>query len=298
MKASTSSLFVVSVLFAALALGCSGQREAPPPAPTEGPSSVSAQAVWTGALDEAAFAALHELSEAEAPPRLGARFSLAASGSRAALDGYLSLPPGTEPPLAAVVLIHEWWGLNGHIEHWADRIAAQGYAVLAVDLYGGTVATTREEAMAAMGAVDAEGARAQLKSAIWYAKNHPRIQAEKIATMGWCFGGKWSLEAAIAHPELQGAVIYYGQLVDDPARLANIGAEVLGVFGTRDPSIPNEVVDQFEANLKDAGVEHRILRYDAEHAFANPSSARYDQANAEAAWGETQNFLARVLKGE
>lgn len=285
-------------LFVALALGCSGQRETAPPAPTEGPSSASAQAVWTGALDEAAFLALHELSADEAPPRLGARFSLAASGSRAALDGYLSLPPGVQPPLAAVVLIHEWWGLNGHIEHWADRIAAQGYAVLAVDLYGGVVATTREDAMAAMGAVDPDQARAQLKSAIWYAKSHPRIQAEKIASMGWCFGGKWSLETALAHPNLDGAVIYYGQLVDDPAALATVGAEVLGVFGTRDPSIPNEVVDQFERNLAEAGVEHRILRYDAEHAFANPSNARYDQANAEAAWVETQAFLSRVLKGE
>ncbi len=276
----------------ALAPGCSEKHAN---APTQGPAAGDPAGVWTGALDESAFAALHDLTGEAAPPRLGARLRVEPQGSRAGMDGYLSLPPGATDALPAVILIHEWWGLNEHIEHWADRVAALGYAVLAVDLYGGVVATTREEALAAMRAVDTDAAGKQLAAAHWYVRNHPRIQAPRVASLGWCFGGKWSLELAIAEPQLDGAVIYYGQLVDDPERIAAIKADVLGVFGTRDASIPNPEVDAFEAALEAAGVQHRILRYDAEHAFANPSSARYDAANAEAAWAQTRAFLERVL---
>ncbi|MGD8394865.1 MAG: dienelactone hydrolase family protein [Candidatus Eiseniibacteriota bacterium] len=244
----------------------------------------------TGALSEEAFAQLHTLSAAETPPPRGTMIEL--DGERA----YLSLPEDAAPPLPGIVVIHEWWGLNDHIMHWTDRLAAAGYAALAVDLYGGTVATTREAAMAAMQAVDEERALEILAAAHAFLADDARIRAERRASIGWCFGGGWSLQQALHAPDLDAAVIYYGRLTTDPEALQAIEASLLGIFANRDSSIPPEVVDAFEAALEEADVEHTILRYDADHAFANPSSARYDQEAATDAWAHVADFLARELR--
>ena len=243
----------------------------------------------TGGLDEASFKAMHQLRADAAPALKGTTIDLA--GGKA----YLSLPAGS-PPFPALVVIHEWWGLNQHIEHWADRLAGAGYATLAVDLYGGKVATTPDEAMAAMKAVDKTRAAATLDAAVDFLAKDSRITASRRGVMGWCFGGGWSLQTALAHPELDAAVIYYGQLETDPTALAAIKSKVLGIFATRDKGIPIEQVDKFEAGLKQAGVDAKILRYDADHAFANPSGNNYDQPAATAAWGEVEKFLAANLK--
>src|SRR5689334_2353382 len=118
-----------------------GAPAAPSPA---APAAPSPSAV-PGGLSEEEFAALHTLREDGAPALKGEMVQLT-DGTQA----YLSLPPGASSPLPGVVVIHEWWGLNEHIKHWADRLAADGYAALAVDLYGGVVASDRETAMATM----------------------------------------------------------------------------------------------------------------------------------------------------
>ncbi len=253
-------------------------------------AEVSREPSATGAISEKEFMALHTLKAEAAPPRKGQEVSVA--GARA----YLSLPEGAQAPLPAVLVIHEWWGLNEHIMHWADRMAAEGYAALAVDLYGGKVATTSEEAMAAMKAVDAARAAEVLQAAHAFLQVDPRIQAPRTAIIGWCFGGSWSLRTAMAQPELDAAVMYYGHPVTDPAELASIRAPLLAIFGTQDASIPNETVDAFEKALEAANVPHRVLRYDAQHAFANPSGARYDERAAAAAWQEVDAFLEKHLQ--
>ena len=197
----------------------------------------------TGPLDETAFKALHQLRTDQAPTLRGQTIDLA--GGKA----YLSLPAG-QPPFPALLVIHEWWGMNQHIEHWADRLAGAGYAALAIDLYGGKVATTPDEAMAAMKAVDKAQAAATITAGLDLLARDPRITAAHRGVIGWCFGGGWSLQTALAHPELDAAVIYYGQLETDPAKLGAIKAKVLGVFGTRDTGIPPASVDAFEAGLE------------------------------------------------
>ena len=201
-------------------------------------------------------------------------------------------------------MIHEWWGLNDNVKHWTDRMAAEGYAALAVDLYGGQVATSSTEAMALMQAVAQERALAlaRLRAAATLLRTDPRARggadapAPKLGVIGWCFGGAQSLQLALNDPDLAAAVIYYGQLEADPARLRSIKAAVLGVFGTRDPSIPQETVDAFDRGLTDAGVVHELHRFDAEHAFANPSNPRYQSEAAAEAWARVRTFLARHLR--
>jgi len=241
---------------------------------------------WTGVLDEAAFAALHELRDDAAPERRGEPIELA--GTRA----YLSRP-ADEEPLGGVVVIHEWWGKNEHIEHWADRLASDGYVALAVDLYGGVVAKTREEAQAAMAEVDEDAALATLRAAHAYLQGE--LGLERTASIGWCFGGGWSLRLALAEPELDAAVMYYGRLVTDVEALRGLEADVLGIFGERDEGIPPSAVAEFRAAMAQAGASLELHSYDAEHAFANPSSARYDERHASEAWEETRAFLCARL---
>jgi carboxymethylenebutenolidase len=244
---------------------------------------------WTGVLDEESFKALHELRTDAAPELHGSMMDLA--GGRA----YLSLPAG-EGPFPAIVVIHEWWGLNDHIKHWADRLAADGYAAIAVDLYEGKIATTSDEANAAMLAVDETRALEVLHAGYEFLGTDPRVMAPRRGSVGWCFGGGWSLRLAIAEPGLDAAVIYYGRLVDDAAQLAKIKASVCGIFGNLDQGIPPEAVSGFEKGLAAANVTHEIHRYDANHAFANPSGGRYEPEAAEAAWAAVREFLAHNLK--
>jgi carboxymethylenebutenolidase len=244
---------------------------------------------WTGVLNEEEFKSLHELRRGETPEPSGEMIELA--GGRA----YLSLPEG-EPPFPGLVVIQEWWGLNENIQHWSDRLAADGYAALAVDLYEGKVATTPDEASEYMSSVDEEEALEILQTAFAFLRGEPRVRAVKCGSIGWCFGGGWSLRLALAEPELDACVIYYGRLVDDPNELGKIGARVCGIFANQDRGIPPENVDAFVEGLDDAGVPHEIHRYDANHAFANPSSARYDFDAAGDAWEKVRAFLAANLK--
>lgn len=270
-------------LLAALAVACSSPSKPTPTTPPPG-DNVPAS---TGPLDEAAFKAMHAPPTEGPAKRAGQAIDL--GGSKA----YLSLPAG-KGPFPAIVVIHEWWGLNANIEAWADRLASAGWAAIAVDLYGGVVATDPDTAMKAMKAVEPAKASAVIAAALDFAAKDPRIQAPKRAVIGWCFGGAWSLQTALAHPELDGAIIYYGQLETDPKKLAAIQARVLGVFGNRDKGIPPETVDTFEAGLKQAGVRAQIQRYDADHAFANPSNPKYDEANAADAWKHVLAFLGSL----
>lgn len=281
----------IALLAAVALLGCDRDRPAPPAPPASPAASPAATySEHTGVLSEEAFRKLHQLSADAAPPRKGQAVEL--DGGRA----YLSLPPGAQPPLPALVVIHEWWGLNEHIEHWADRLAADGYAALAVDLFGGKVATTPERAMELMKGVEADRARQTLLAAHDFLEKDARVRASRTGSIGWCFGGKWSLELALAEPDLDAAVVYYGHVTTDVDRLKQIQAPVLALFGDKDASIPPERVAELEKALERANVRHRVLSYDAEHAFANPSGARYDEGAAAAAWTQTREFLQKELK--
>lgn len=289
-----------AALASLLLAACAASDAAPQAEPTQASAPAQERGIdMLGSTDEQTFAALHEL-RTDAPAQLFGRAQEipvpALGGDKARMQGYLSLPKNARAPLPGIVVIHEWWGLNDHIRHWADRLAAEGYAVLAVDLYGGKVAASSDEALASMRAVDNDEARATLLAARrWLSETWGGGDAPSAA-IGWCFGGAWSLRLAIADPELDAAVVYYGRANYNAEELGRIRASVLGIFGLEDQNPPPEWVMQLMADLDAAKVPNHVLLYPAGHAFANPSGPRYEQEAAENAWEQVRAFLAKNLR--
>lgn len=205
----------------------------------------------------------------------------------------MALPEANDAP--AVLLIHEWWGLNDQIKVVAAELAKQGYIALAVDLYDGGVATTPDEARGFMKAVDKTQATQTLSNWINLLKEHKQGNG-KVATLGWCFGGGWSVNASIAAP-VDATVVYYGNVTQSAEQLAKLNGPVLGHFATLDKRINQEMVSGFEAQMQAANKSDQldVHWYEADHAFANPTGARYDEADAALAWERTMAFFQQHL---
>jgi carboxymethylenebutenolidase len=207
--------------------------------------------------------------------------------------GYVARPKGA--PHGGLLLLPEWWGLNDWIKSEADRYAAQGYVVLAVDLYGGTVATTPEQAQKLMSEMDqAQATAVEVAGIDWLVHE---LKGKKLATLGWCMGGGQSLNASLASPQKVAAtVIYYGLPVTEVSALRKLQGPVLGIWAKKDGWITPEKVAAFDLALKDAGIKHEFRSYDADHAFANPTGGRYNPPAAQDANEATRRFLKTVLK--
>ena len=218
------------------------------------------------------------------------------------VTGYLvepdERPDEVEGPLPGVIVIQEWWGLNDNVRAMAEKIAALGYTALAVDLYSGQVAEDRDAAYQYMTeAMEDESALIDnLTKAYVYLTEE--LGAPRVGSIGWCFGGGWSLRTALALPnDLDAVVIFYGQLDTDPTHLETLQMPILGLFGEDDGGIPVEQVREFETVLSDLGKDAEIHIYpNANHAFANPSGGRYHAEAAEDAWNRTVAFFAENLK--
>lgn len=204
------------------------------------------------------------------------------------VKGYLAKPAaGSNYP--GVVMIHEWWGLNDNIKGMAEKLASEGYIVLAVDLYAGKVAQNLDEARQLTGSIDNEESINNMRAAVAYLKSHG---AENIAALGWCFGGGQSLQLALSGEKLNATVIYYGNLETDKSKLSTISWPVLGIFGEQDTSIPVDTVNKFDAALDDLKIENEIYIYEnVGHAFANPSGQNFAPEETKNAWSRTLNFL-------
>ena len=220
------------------------------------------------------------------------------TGEGAPFSGYLAKPVDATEPLPGLIVIQEWWGLNDNIRTMTRRLAAEGYTALAVDLYDGEVATTREQARTLVQAALQNPERLTQNAIAAHAYLATEQQAPKVGSIGWCFGGTWSLNTALALPtELDAAVIYYGgQISTDPAVLEPLQMPIQGHFGALDSSPSPETVQAFETALQDLGKDPEIYLYeDANHAFANPSGTRYNAEAATLAWQRTVAFLKQHL---
>ena len=213
------------------------------------------------------------------------------------VQALLYTPPG-KGPFAAVIVIHEWWGLNDWVKEQASKLSEQGYAALAVDLYRGKVATTPDMAHELMRGVPEDRAKRDLHAAFEFLQAQPNVRKDRIGAIGWCMGGGYSLDVALQEPTLAADVINYGHLATDPEALKKINVPILGLFGGKDQGITPDDVHKFEAAMKQLGKKVDIKIYDdAGHAFENPNNkAGYRAEDAADAWKRTVAFLAENLK--
>jgi len=211
--------------------------------------------------------------------------------------GHFVFPADMVDPLPGVIVIHEWWGLNDEVRAMAARIAAEGYVVLAVDLFGGQNAKSPADARILMVNVveNPELANENISQAYQFLVESG--QAPRIGALGWDFGGGWALNTAMLFPDdLDAAVIYYGQVTDDQSRLEPVNVPILGLFAANDRGIPVAIVQNFEQALETLRKNYEIEIYpDVGHAFANPAGPNYDAAVAEQAWARALEFLDRHL---
>lgn len=279
------------------------------PAPPSAPATAEAAATDAATTDAgAAMAAAHSHDTPAASPAVGrpggshkvtTETVVYGEVGGKPIRGLLARPEGAPTDGPGLILVHEWWGLNDNIRDFARQFASHGYTTLAVDLYGGAVATTPDEATKLMQGVLQNMAPAEenLKQAARYL--HGTAATGKVGVVGWCFGGGWSLQTALLVPDqIDADVVYYGHLETDPAKLARLKAPVLGFFGAEDKSIPVASVREFESQLRKLGKSVEVHVYPgAGHAFANASGGSYVKAAADEAWKLTLDFLDKHLKG-
>jgi carboxymethylenebutenolidase len=213
------------------------------------------------------------------------------------VSGYLALPEG-HGRHPALVVIHEWWGLNDQIKGEARKLASQGYVALAVDLYRGKVATTPEEAHELMRGVPEDRGIRDLKAAFNYLAARRDVEANKIGSVGWCMGGGWSIQLAMNEPKLAACIVNYGSLPTEASSIEKIKAPVLGNFGADDRGITPDSVHAFEGAMKAAGKSVDVKIYDgAGHAFENPNNKQGYRPEATAdAWARMTSFLKKTLQ--
>jgi len=206
--------------------------------------------------------------------------------------------PAGSGPFPALIVIHEWWGLNDWVKGQASKLSGEGYVTLAVDLYRGKVATTPEEAHEIMRGVPEDRAKRDLHAAFEFLASQPNVKRDRIGAIGWCMGGGYALDVALQEPALAADVINYGHLATDPDALKKIHSPILGIFGALDKGIPPADVRKFGEQLDKLGKKIEIKIYDdAGHAFENPNNKDgYRSADAADAWQRTVAFLATSLK--
>ena len=224
------------------------------------------------------------------------------------LQGYLAWDDAAKGKRPGVLVVHEWWGHNEHARKQAERLAKAGFVGFALDMYGkGKVATHPDKAqefmMEALKQEEVAGGR--FRAALEQLKAQPGVDAEKIGAIGYCFGGGVVLAMARAGMDLDAVASFHGSLgTEHRAEKGKVKAQVLVMTGSADSFVPEEQVVALEKEMKDAGVNYRVIRYPgAKHGFTNPGAAKYGMpqveynASADAkSWNEMVKLFKKALK--
>ncbi len=199
---------------------------------------------------------------------------------------------GPEDAKFAVLIIHDWWGVLDYNREWAQRLAAEGYHTMVIDLYDGERARSAEQAGEMMRALDQDIADTKLLTAI----SHLGKGGRKLASLGWSFGGRQALQAALLEPEsVVAAVMFYCRMLNDVEQLQQLSGPVLAIYSETEKSWP-EKMDRFTEAMEEAGQTVESHSFNAGHGFANPGSERYNAEITEQTWQLVRNFLARNLR--
>lgn len=277
---------VLVLLVAALLSACDTKSSGPPVA---APPSAQSAAAPTPA--------------ASAPPAASVAPQVAAPvqavGFANGGSGWLGATPTAPGKHPAIIVIQEWWGVTDWIKQDVARFASQGYVALAVDLYRGKATSDPGEAHELMRGLPEDRAMGDMKAGFDWLAARPDVDPQRIGIVGWCMGGGYALAFAVAEPRLRAAVVNYGKLVTDPAKVDAIHAALLGNFAGLDRGIDPKDVQAFADTLRKDHKDADIKVYDgAKHAFMNPNSKEsYDAAAATDAWARIDAFFGQKLEG-
>jgi carboxymethylenebutenolidase len=234
-----------------------------------------------------AFANMHpDVKQSSKEPLLGSMIQYKTSDGLVA-NGYFI--PSKKKSKKWLIVIQEWWGLNENIKHEADKYSKdlQDMNILAVDMYDGKVAATADSAAKIMRSVDMDRLANIIRGAITLAGDKASIY-----TVGWCFGGMWSLQTAIlAGSQAKGTVMFYGRPESNLEKLKSIQCDVIGFFGNLDRSPAPAMVTEFENNMKAVGKNLVTHKYEAGHGFANPSNPSFNADAASDSYSKAIAFL-------
>lgn len=213
------------------------------------------------------------------------------------IGAYVARPsaPGSYP---AVIMIHEFWGLNQDITGKARALAEAGYVVVAPDLFRGSTAAWVPRAIYQVISTPQDQILSDLDAVFAWLSSQPDVNSDRIAIMGFCFGGGSSLRYSLHNNRLAATVMFYGSPVTDAAALRSLPGPVLGIFGGADQSIPGSQVNAFEAALNEAGVPNQISVYEGQpHSFVKTIEQVRQGGPAGQAWEEMLAFLGQALAG-
>ena len=212
------------------------------------------------------------------------------------VDGYLARPSdGAAHP--GVILIQEWWGIDSHVKELAERLARQGYVVLAPDIYHGKVVYEPDEAGKAMMALNQDNAITEIRHGIDYLQSRDDVAPKKLGLVGFCMGGflAWKIAEA-ENGEIAAVAPFYGAGYQPSADdLRKITAPVLAQYGDQDGSIPADHRNHIATLLKQEGKTHKVLVYHAGHAFMNPEHGALVPEAADQAWAELVAWFKQYL---
>jgi carboxymethylenebutenolidase len=213
------------------------------------------------------------------------------------VSAYLAVPKG-DGKFPALIVIHEWWGLTPWMKSNADSFAKKGYIALAIDLYRGKSTSDPKEAMNYVKNFSKNKAIIDLKSAFSYLSGLSNVDTHKIGSIGWCFGGGYSFQAALNIPQLTLCIVNYGTLSSNEDLIKNIHCPMLCIFGDEDKAIPPDSVKAFDKAAKEVGLNADVEFFPGVgHAFMNPGNMYgYKKETADSAWGDIYDFLDKHLK--
>jgi len=232
------------------------------------------------------------------------------AGDNVTMNGYIVYDENKEGTRPAVLVIHEWWGLNDYTKKRARQLAELGYIAMAVDMYGnGKTADNPDSARtyAMPFYLNPQMTKTRFDAALEKLKTYSQTDANKIAVMGYCFGGAQSLNLARMGEDLKGAVSFHGGLVGVPVDKSKLKAEILVCHGAADPFVPQDEVNKFKQQMDSAGIKYTFKAYEgATHAFTNPNATamgekfkipiKYNPAADSASWNDMKDFFARIFQ--
>ena len=231
------------------------------------------------------------------------------TGDNTTMQGYLVYDENKKGPLPAVLVVHEWWGLNDYAKSRAKQLAGLGYVAMAIDMFGnGKTADNPGDAGKLAGPFyeNTTMAKARFDAALEKIKSYPQTDTSRIGAIGYCFGGAQVLNMAKLGDNLKGVVSFHGNLNVVPANKDLLKAEILVCHGAADPFVPQAEVDQFKKQMDSIGAKYEFKAYEgAVHAFTNPAATaagekfkipiKYDAAADSASWNDMKAFFRRVF---